>query len=120
MRAYIALCLATGIRTEEARALRWGHASFGNPDATPPVPASAAVRRSVRAHGDTKTEKSRRTLALPQMATEENQVQFHPQFDHIIPAQRAGQDHAAATGSPDWQPLWQGTWRRLSAADPLQ
>ncbi len=68
MRAYIALCLATGIRTEEARALRWEHVTFGDPDADPPVPASAAVWRSVRAHGDTKTEKSRRTLALPQMA----------------------------------------------------
>ena len=70
MRAYIALCLATGIRTEEARALRWEHVTFGDPNADPPVPASAAVWRSVRAHGDTKTEKSRRTLALPQMAVD--------------------------------------------------
>ena len=62
MHAYIALCLATGIRTEEARALRWEHVEFGDPDARPPVPASTAVRRSVRAHGNTKTEKSRRTL----------------------------------------------------------
>jgi integrase len=68
MHAYIALCLATGIRTEEARALRWEHVDFGDPVASPPVPASAAVWRSVRAHGDTKTEKSRRTLALPEMA----------------------------------------------------
>jgi hypothetical protein len=68
MHAYIALCLATGIRTEEARALRWEHIDFGDPVANPPTPASAAVWRSVRAHGDTKTEKSRRTLALPEMA----------------------------------------------------
>ncbi len=68
MHAYISLCLATGIRTEEARALRWEHVDFGNPVANPPVPASAAVWRSVRSHGDTKTEKSRRTLALPEMA----------------------------------------------------
>ena len=66
--SYIALCLATGIRTEEARALRWEHVDFGDPVANPPVPASAAVWRSVRAHEDTKTEKSRRTLALPEMA----------------------------------------------------
>ena len=33
-----------------------------------PVPPSIAVWRSVRLHGDTKTEKSRRTLALPQNA----------------------------------------------------
>ncbi len=68
MHAYIALCLATGIRTEEARALRWEHIDFGDPVANPPVLASAAVWRSVRSHGDTKTEKSRRTLALPEMA----------------------------------------------------
>ena len=68
MHAYISLCLATGIRTEEARALRWEHVDFGDPVANPPVPASAAVWRSVRSHGDTKTEKSRRTLALPEMA----------------------------------------------------
>ena len=70
MHAYIALCLATGIRTEEARALRWEHVNFGDPDARPPVAASAAVWRSVRAHGDTKTEKSRRTLGLPEMAVD--------------------------------------------------
>jgi integrase len=68
MHAYVALCLATGIRTEEARALRWEHVDFGDPVANPPVPASVAVWRSVRSHGDTKTEKSRRTLALPEMA----------------------------------------------------
>ena len=70
MHAYISLCLATGIRTEEARALRWEHVAFGDPAAQPPVPASAAVWRSVRSHGDTKTEKSRRTLGLPQMAVD--------------------------------------------------
>jgi integrase len=70
MHAYIALCLATGIRTEEARALRWEHVDFGDLDGEPPVSASAAVWRSVRAHGDTKTEKSRRTLGLPQMAAD--------------------------------------------------
>ena len=32
MHAYIALCLATGIRTEEARALRWEHVTFRDPD----------------------------------------------------------------------------------------
>jgi len=70
MHAYISLCLATGIRTEEARELRWDHVDFGDPAARPPVPASAAVWRSVRADGETKTEKSRRTLGLPQMAVD--------------------------------------------------
>ncbi len=70
MHAYISLCLATGIRTEEARELRWDHVDFGDPTARPPVPASAAVWRSMWADGDTKTEKSRRTLGLPHMAVE--------------------------------------------------
>jgi integrase len=81
MHAYIALCLATGIRTEEARALRWEHVDFGDPDAEPPMPASAAVWRSVRSHGDTKTEKSRRTLALPQMAVDALRVQKERQAE---------------------------------------
>jgi integrase len=69
MHAYIVLCLLVGVRTEEARALPWDHVDLdGQPDADPPVPPNVAIWRSVRAHGDTKTEKSRRTLALPQMA----------------------------------------------------
>jgi integrase len=83
MHAYIALCLATGIRTEEARALRWQHVDFGDPAAKPPRPASAAVWRSVRAHGDTKTEKSRRTLGLPQMAVDALQVHKQRQKERL-------------------------------------
>jgi len=67
--AYVILSLTTGIRTEEARALRWDHVDLdGNPGARTAVPPRIAVWRSVRLHGDTKTEKSRRTLALPQNA----------------------------------------------------
>ena len=69
LHAYITLCLTTGIRTEEARELRWDHLDLdGNLHADPPIPASAAVWRSVRAHGDVKTEKSRRTLMLSKLA----------------------------------------------------
>jgi integrase len=67
-RAYVLLSLCTGVRTEEARALRWEHVDFGDPESVPPRPASVAVWRSVRARGDTKTRTSRRTLALPQLA----------------------------------------------------
>ena len=66
--AYVMLSLCTGVRTEEARALRWEHVDFGDPASVPPRPASVAVWRSVRARGDTKTRTSRRTLALPQLA----------------------------------------------------
>ena len=66
--AYIMLSLCTGVRTEEARALRWEHVDFGDAGSVPRRPASVAVWRSVRAKGDTKTRTSRRTLALPQLA----------------------------------------------------
>jgi integrase len=69
MHAYITLSLLYGLRTEEARALRWAHVDLdGDPTAAPPVPPHIAVWRSVRAHGETKTERSRRTLALPAAA----------------------------------------------------
>ncbi|MFC4529740.1 tyrosine-type recombinase/integrase [Sphaerisporangium dianthi] len=65
MYAYIVLSLLTGARTEELRALTWDHEDLqGDPDANPSVPPHLAVWRSVRAGGDTKTRKSRRTLAL--------------------------------------------------------
>ena len=71
MYAYIVLSLLVGVRTEEARALRWDHVELdGDPAADPPVPPHVAVWRSVRAHGETKTQRSRRTLGLPQMAVE--------------------------------------------------
>jgi integrase len=59
LHAFIVLCLLTGVRSEEARALRWGQVDV---DA-----GTVAVWRSVRAHGDVKTERSRRTLKLPQL-----------------------------------------------------
>jgi len=71
MHAYITLSLLCGLRTEEARALRWAHVDLdGDPAARPPIPPYVAVWRSVRAHGETKTERSRRTLALPQVAVQ--------------------------------------------------
>lgn len=69
--AYIVVSLLTGARTEELRPLTWDHVFLkGQPNATPPVPPHMAVWRSVRAGGDTKTRKSRRTLALPARCVE--------------------------------------------------
>jgi integrase len=66
MHAYVVVSLLTGARTEELRALLWSDVDLlGRPDLKPPVPPSMAVWRSVRATGDTKTKRSRRTLALP-------------------------------------------------------
>ncbi|MBP0460825.1 site-specific integrase [Streptomyces montanisoli] len=66
LHAYIVVALLTGARTEEMRALTWDHVFLkGDPDADPAVGPYMAVWRSVRSGGDTKTRKSRRTLALP-------------------------------------------------------
>lgn len=66
LHAYVVLSLLVGARTEELRSLTWDHVDLdGKPDAEPPTPPSVMVWRSVREGGDTKTKKSRRTLALP-------------------------------------------------------
>ena len=60
LHAFIVLCLLTGVRSKEARALTWEHVDL---DA-----GTISVWRSVRAHGDAKTVRSRRTqsnAALP-------------------------------------------------------
>jgi integrase len=104
MHAYITLCLATGIRTEEARALRWEHVDFGDPVASPPLLASAAMWRSVRSHGDTKTEKSRRTLALPELAVNALWAHRKRQADERAAAGITWSDHdlifSTRTGAP--------------------
>jgi integrase len=64
LHAYIVVSLLTGARTEELRPLTWPHVDLDG-DPTNDVPPSIMVWRSVRAGGDTKTRKSRRTIALP-------------------------------------------------------
>jgi integrase len=75
LHAYVALSLMTGVRTEEARALRWSHVVAWVPQAGEWRPVTETgftnekyavyVWRSVREDGDTKTELSRRTLEVP-------------------------------------------------------
>src|SRR5262249_36407362 len=66
MHAYIVLSLLCGIRTEEARALRWAHVDLdGDPSARPPVPPHVAGWRSGPAPGEPKTERPRRTPRPP-------------------------------------------------------
>ncbi|MER6313469.1 site-specific integrase [Streptomyces sp. NPDC001581] len=78
--AYIVVALLTGARTEEMRALTWDHVFLkGDPDASPPVPPHIAVWRSVRSSGDTKTKKSRRTIALPARCVDALWQQFEGQ-----------------------------------------
>lgn len=75
LRAYVVLSLLTGARTEELRGLTWSHVVAYDQEREVWQPVTAAgwdhddfavyVWRSVRAGGDTKTPKSRRTLKLP-------------------------------------------------------
>jgi integrase len=72
---YAVLSLLTGARTEELRELRWDHVVAYDKATDKWRPVTEAgweyeqfavyVWRSVRATGDTKTRKSRRTIALP-------------------------------------------------------
>ncbi|GAA2726741.1 site-specific integrase [Actinocorallia aurantiaca] len=69
LRAYVVLSLLTGARTEELRELTWSLVDLrGRPaeNGMPEIPPCIMVWHSVRAGGDTKTSKSRRTLQLPQ------------------------------------------------------
>jgi integrase len=71
MHAYIVTSLLTGARTEEMRPLTWDHVDLtGKPEALPPVPPNIRVWRSVRLSNETKTGKSRRSLALAQRAVD--------------------------------------------------
>jgi len=93
MYAYIVLSLLVGVRTEEARALRWQHVDLdGDPGASPPVPPHVAVWRSVRVHGETKTERSRRTLGLPQMAGDALRALQESQAHELLHAGESWQD----------------------------
>jgi integrase len=79
------VCLLTGVRSEEARALTWDHVDL---DA-----GTISVWRSVRAHGDTKIVRSRRTLRIPQIAVEALQGQMRRQAEERWRAGELWQEH---------------------------
>ncbi|MEU7788394.1 site-specific integrase [Amycolatopsis sp. NPDC049159] len=92
MRAYIVVSLLTGARTEEMRPLTWDHVDLvGKPDASPAIPPNVKVWRSVRAKGETKTRKSRRTLALPERAV------------RALEDQRLAQNAVRSVAGDDWR-----------------
>jgi integrase len=71
MHAYVMVSLLTCARTEELRALTWSHVDLeGDASGQPPKPPSIQLWRSVRASGETKTKRSRRTLELPALCVE--------------------------------------------------
>ncbi|GGZ86149.1 tyrosine recombinase XerC [Streptomyces echinoruber] len=106
MHAYIVVALLTGARTEELRALTWDHVFLkGKPDADPPQPPHIAVWRSVRRDGDTKTRKSRRTLALPARCVEVLWQHFEEQGWDRLAAGDKWEEHGLVFSSAVGKPL---------------
>jgi integrase len=106
MHAYIVVALLTGARTEELRALTWDHVFLkGRLDADPPQPPHIAVGRSVRRGGDTKTRKSRRTLALPARYVEVLWQQFEDQGWERLAAGESWEEHGLVFSSAVGKPL---------------
>jgi integrase len=118
--AYVALSLLVGIRTEEARALRWDHVVTWVDDSAGWQPITTAgfdparasddryaiyVWRSERHGGDTKTEKSRRTLALPQRCVEALRQHRKQQARERLRAGALWQDHGLVFASRVGTPL---------------
>jgi len=112
--AYVALSLLVGIRTEEARALRWDHVVSWVDDSAGWQPVTMAgfdaartgddryaiyVWRSERHGGDTKTERSRRTLALPQRCVEALRQHMKQQERDRLRAGELWQEHGLVFAS---------------------
>jgi integrase len=118
--AYVVLSLLAGIRTEEARALRWDHVVTWVDDAAGWQPVTSAgfdpsragedrfaiyVWRSEREGGDTKTEKSRRTLALPRRCVDALREQEKQQERDQLAAGDLWQEHGLVFASRVGTPL---------------
>ncbi len=113
MYAYIVVALLTGARTEELRALTWDHVFLkGRPDFDPPQPPHIAVWRSVRRSGDTKTRKSRRTLALPARCVDALWQQFEDQGWDRLAADEEWEEHGLVFSSAVGKPLDAANVRR--------
>ncbi|WP_275888162.1 site-specific integrase [Nonomuraea lactucae] len=103
LHAYVVVSLTTGIRTEEARALRWDHVVAWIPNLKQWRPVTEMgfkhkkfaiyVWRADREGGDTKTRKSRRTLELPKLAAQALRQHHVRQATQKLKAGEAWQDH---------------------------
>jgi integrase len=106
---------AAGVRSEEARALTWDHVDL---DAR-----TVSVWRSVRAHGDTKTVRSRWTLRIPQIAVEALQAQLRRQAGERATAGELWQEHGlvftTTVGTPYESRNLRRDFRRVTAAAGL-
>ncbi len=120
--AYVVVSLLTGIRTEEARELRWDHVVAWADDDAKWQPVTEAgfdherfaiyVWRSVREDGDTKTEKSRRTLELPAMAADTLRALRTRQAAERLSAGALWRDHGLVFCTRIGTPLGAGNVRR--------
>ena len=101
LEAYITLSLLAGLRTEEARALRWDHVVAWIGGQWQPVAEAGFdheqlavfVWRSDRAGNDTKTPTSRRTLALARRSAAALREQKIRQAADRLAAGQLWQDH---------------------------
>jgi integrase len=112
LEAYVVLSLLSGVRTEEAQALRWDHVVAWVDGQWRPVSETGFdheqmavfVWRAERAGGDTKTPRSRRTLALPRKCVEALREQRVRQAKDRLSAGPLWKDHhlvfASAVGTP--------------------
>jgi len=107
LEAYVILSLLSGVRTEEARALRWDHVVAWVSGQWRPVAeagfdyeqVAVFVWRAERAGGDTKTPESRRTLALPRRCVEALREHRVRQAEDRLAAGPLWQDHGLVFAS---------------------
>jgi integrase len=134
LHAYVVLSLMTGVRTEEAHALRWSHVVAWIPEAGEWHPVAETgfrrkmyavyVWRSVREEdGDTKTEKSRRTLEIPDDVANALKEHHAAQAKQKLATGKAWQDNGlvfcASVGTPLDAANVRRSFRRITKAAGL-
>lgn len=133
LNAYVALSLMTGVRTEEARALRWSHVVAWVPEAGEWQPITETgfrrekyavyVWRSVREGGDTMPEKSRRTLEIPDDVARALKEHHTEQAKQKLKAGQAWQDNdlvfCTSVGTPLDAANVRRSFRRITKAAGL-
>ena len=120
--AYVTLSLLTGVRTEEARALQWSHVvawveSAGQWQSVAQAgfdhdKLAVYVWRSVRADGDTKTKRSRRTLEVPDEVARALRQHHTKQAARRLRAGETWQDQDLVFCTRNGKPLAAGNIRR--------
>ena len=124
LEAYVILSLLSGVRTEEARALRWDHVVAWVSGQWVPVldagfdheQVAVFVWRAERAGGDTKTPGSRRTLALPHKCVETLREHRVRQAQDRLMAGPLWQDHGLVFTSAVGTPMDDHNVRRMFRA----